>query len=155
VDGLAERDHYDRLAATYDENWAHSPDFLAWMTGQIQQRLLITGDEVAADIGCGTGLFARGLAQHAAAVVCAEPSAAMAQVPASGRLIPLVASAEDLAAGRVGMPHEGYDAILLKEVLHHVSDRAAVIAGLVRLVRPGGRAGAGGDAAGADLLSAV
>ena len=63
VDGLAERDHYDRLAAAYDENWSHSPDFLAWMKGQIQQRLRITSDEVAADIGCGTGLFTRRLAR--------------------------------------------------------------------------------------------
>ena len=134
------RDHYDRLAATYDENWAYNPDFVEWMTGCILQRLRITDGEVVADIGCGTGLFARGLAQHAATVVCAEPSAAMlAQVPADKRLISVAACAEDLAAGRVALPHDGYDAILLKEVLHHVEDRAAVIAGLGRLLRPGGR----------------
>jgi SAM-dependent methyltransferase len=134
------RDHYDRLAATYDENWAYDPDFVEWMTGCIVQRLQITDGDVVADIGCGTGLFARGLAQHAAAVVCVEPSAAMlAQVPASDRLIPVRASAEDLAAGRVALPHDGYDAVLLKEVLHHVGDRAAVIAALARLLRPGGR----------------
>ena len=134
------RDHYDRLAATYDENWAYSPDFLEWMTGCILRRLRVTDGDVTADIGCGTGLFARGLARHAAAVVCAEPSAAMlAQVPAGERLIPVGASAEDLAAGRVALPHDAYDAMLLKEVLHHVTDRAAVIAGLTRLLRPGGR----------------
>jgi len=72
--------------------------------------------------------------------VCAEPSAAMlAQVPRDERLIPVAASAQDLASGRVRLPHDGYDAILLKEVLHHVDDRAAVIDGLARLLRPGGR----------------
>jgi ubiquinone/menaquinone biosynthesis C-methylase UbiE len=139
-DGKVIRDHYDRLAATYDENWTHSQDFVEWMTGQIAQRLGLTGSQVMADIGCGTGLFTRELARHAAAVVCAEPSAAMlAQVPASKRLIPIAASAEGLASGRVALPHSRYDAILLKEVLHHVEDRGAVIAGLARLLRPGGR----------------
>ena len=140
MDGNVTRDHYDRLAASYDENWASSPAFVEWMTGRIAQQLRIADDDVIADIGCGTGLFARGLGQHARAVVCAEPSAAMlAQVPASERLIPVGASAEDLASGRTALPHASYDALLLKESLHHVEDRAAVIAGLARLLRPGGR----------------
>lgn len=54
----------------------------------------------------------------------------LAQVPHDARLIPVAASAEDLATGRVGLPHSDYDALLLKEVLHHVEDRAAVVAGL-------------------------
>ena len=140
MNGDVTRDHYDRLAATYDENWAFSPDFIGWMTGCILQRLQITSDDLAADIGCGTGLYARGLAQHAAAVTCVDASAAMlAQVPAGERLITVTASAEDLATRRVALPHERYDAMLLKEVLHHVDDRAEVISGLTPLLRPGGR----------------
>jgi ubiquinone/menaquinone biosynthesis C-methylase UbiE len=49
------------------------------------------------------------------------------------------ASAEDLASGRTALAHASYDALLLKEILHHVADRAGVIAGLARLLRPGGR----------------
>jgi SAM-dependent methyltransferase len=134
------RDHYARLATTYDENWVYSPAFVEWMTGCIQSRLRLGRGDVVADIGCGTGLYARGLAEYASAVVCAEPSGPMlAQVPGAGRLIPVAASAEDLVSGRVTLPHEGYDAILLKEVLHHVGDRAGVIAGLAGLLRPGAR----------------
>jgi SAM-dependent methyltransferase len=134
------RDHYARLAATYDENWAYSPEFVEWMTGCIQDRLRIAASDLAADIGCGTGLFARGLARYAAAVACAEPSAPMlARLPRDRRLIPVSATAEDLASGNVVLPHERYDAVLVKEVLHHVGDRAAVITGLARLLRPGGR----------------
>jgi predicted TPR repeat methyltransferase len=59
VDGKVTREHYDRLAAAYDGNWVHSPDFVAWMTGQILRRLRVGGDAVVADGGCGTGLFAR------------------------------------------------------------------------------------------------
>lgn len=140
VDGNVAQEHYGRLAATYDENWVYSPGFVEWMTGCIQQRLRVTDGDLVADIGCGTGLFARGLAPHAEAVVCADPSAPMlAQVPASKRLITVNASAQDLASGRAVLPHGGYDAMLLKEMLHHVDDRAAVITGLARLLRPGGR----------------
>ena len=140
MNGDVTREHYDRLAATYDENWAHSPEFIGWMTGCILERLRISGADLVADIGSGTGLFARGLAQHAAAVVCVDASAAMlAQVPAGERLITVTANVEDLAAGRVALPYERFDAMLLKEVLHHVDDRAAVISGLARLLRPGGR----------------
>jgi SAM-dependent methyltransferase len=140
VNGDITRNHYDRLAATYDQNWAYTPEFVAWMTGAILRRLQISNGDLVADIGCGTGLYSRGLAKHAAAVVCAEPSAGMlAQVPGWDRLIPVAASAEDLAFGRVALPHEGFDAMLLKEVLHHVDDRAGVICGLARLLKPGGR----------------
>jgi SAM-dependent methyltransferase len=134
------RDHYARLAATYDENWVHSPAFVEWMTGCIQRRLRLGPGDVVADIGCGTGLYARGLAKYAAAVACAEPSGPMlARVPGGDQLIPVAASAEDLASGRVALPHDRYDALLLKEVLHHVGDRAGVITGLAGLLRPGGR----------------
>src|SRR3984957_5444914 len=115
------RAHYHRLAASYDQNWAYSPEFTAWMRDRIQDRLKITAGDVAADIGCGTGLYAQGLAAPAVAVACADPPPALlAQVPASDRVIPVQASAEDLAAGRAPLSHDRYDAILLKESLHHV-----------------------------------
>jgi ubiquinone/menaquinone biosynthesis C-methylase UbiE len=134
------REHYARLAATYDQNWAHSPEFIAWMTRCIQQRLRITGTDQVIDVGCGTGLYSRELALDAASVVCADPSAPMlAQLPHDGRLIAVNASAEDLASGRVRLPAGNYDAMLLKEVLHHVGDQGQVIGGLARLLKPGGR----------------
>lgn len=138
--GDCTREHYDRLAANYDENWAHSPAFLDWMSGCILRRLQLTGTEAVADIGGGTGLYARALAPHAASVVCADASAAMlAQVPATRGLVTAIATAEDVAAGRTRLSPDGFDAILLKEVLHHVADPAAVIGGLAGLLRPGGR----------------
>jgi SAM-dependent methyltransferase len=140
VNGDPTGEHYARLAATYDENYAYSPAFVEWMTGCILRRLRLGPDDVVADIGCGTGLYARGLAEHAAAVLCVDPSEAMlAQVPAGERLVTVAAPAEDVATGRVGLPYEGLDAIVAKESLHHVPDRAAVIGGLARLLRHGGR----------------
>lgn len=128
------------MPASYDESWAYNTAFVEWMTGCILQRLRIESTDIVADIGCGTGLYARGIAGHASAVVCVDQSEPMlARVPSDERMVPVIAGVEDVAAGRVRLPHERYDAMLLKEVLHHVADRAGVIAGLARLLRPGGR----------------
>ena len=35
MNGDVTRNHYERLTAGYDQNWAYSPEFLAWMTGCI------------------------------------------------------------------------------------------------------------------------
>ena len=140
MNGDHRREHYARLAATYDQNYAYSPAFLEWMTGCIQQRLRLGPNDVIADVGCGTGLYARGLAEHAAAVICVDPSEAMlAHVPAGEWLVTVAAPAEDVAAGRVELPYERLDAMVLKESLHHVPDQAAVVTGLARLLRAGGR----------------
>jgi ubiquinone/menaquinone biosynthesis C-methylase UbiE len=142
VDENVTREHYARLAATYDENWTHSLAFMEWMAGRIGQHLEIASTDIVADIGCGTGLFARGLAGQAAAIVCVDPSEPMlAQIPRSDRLQPVAASMQDVASGRAVLPHDRFDAIMLKEALHHVSpgERSEVIAGLARLLRPGGR----------------
>ena len=116
-----ERAHYDRLAGSYDENWAYSPDFIAWMTGQILDRLEIGPGDRVLDLGCGTGLYSRGLAEQAGQVLCVDPSRKMLdQLPAGPDYVPIQATAEDIASGRVHLPHERLDAILVKEAIHHV-----------------------------------
>ncbi|MFI0423208.1 class I SAM-dependent methyltransferase [Spongiactinospora sp. 9N601] len=134
------RAHYDRLATSFDENWAYSPDFIAWMTGTIVDRLNLRPTDTVLDLGGGTGLYSRGMAQHAAMVVCADPSSGMlAQLPSDARLAPLHAGAEEIVDAKIRLPHEAYDAILLKEVVHHLDDPARILAGLARLLRPGAR----------------
>ena len=134
--------HYDRLAASYDQNWAYNPAYIAWMTGCILDRAAIGPGQVAADIGCGTGLYSLGLTTAASRVICADPSQAMlGQLPSDPALIPVLASAQDIAERRVTLPGEQLDAILIKEAIHHVpaSDRQAVLHGLAGFLPPGGR----------------
>lgn len=132
--------HYERLAARFEENWAYSPAFTAWMSGCIAERLEPHPGDRVADIGCGTGLYARHLAGQAGSVVCVDPSAAMlAQLPADASLMPVLASLEDLARGAVVLPYGAFDAVLAKEVLHHAEDNGAAMRALADLVRPGGR----------------
>jgi SAM-dependent methyltransferase len=73
-------------------------------------------------------------------MVCVDPSLRiLEQIPDDPRLIAVQASAEELAEGTVSLPVARFEAILVKEAIHHVSDRAGVINGLARLLAPGGR----------------
>jgi SAM-dependent methyltransferase len=132
--------HYDRLADSYDENWAYSPEFIGWMTGCILDRLAPAPGDRVADIGCGTGLYARGLAERAGRVVCADPSAKMLeQLPAEDSYVRVEASAEQITSAAVRLPYDRFDAVLVKEAIHHVDDRDAVLHGLADLLAAGGR----------------
>lgn len=134
--------HYDRLAASYDQNWAYSPAYIAWMTRCILDRAAIVPGQVVADIGCGTGLYSRQLAAAGATTICVDPSQAMLdQLPANAALMPVRASAQDIAEHRAALPVQRLDAIVIKEAIHHIptSDRRAVLSGLAELLAPGGR----------------
>jgi SAM-dependent methyltransferase len=134
--------HYDRLAASYDQNWAYSPAYIAWMTSRILDRAATGPGQVVADIGCGTGLYSRQLAAAGATVICADPSQAMLdQLPGDPALVPVRASAQDIAERHVALPAQQLDAIVIKEAVHHIpaSDRHAVLNGLAGFLAPGGR----------------
>lgn len=135
-------EHYDRLADRFDANWAYSSEFVSWMSARIVDRLTPRPSERVLDLGCGTGLYARCLAEQAGRVVCVDPSAGMLeQLPAGEPFIAVQAAVEDLTAGAVTLPHERFDAVLAKEVLHHVprGKRPDVLRGLALLLAPGGR----------------
>ncbi len=92
--------HYQRLAGSYDLQWSYSDGFLDWMAGEIAVTLGLLPGHRLADVGCGTGLYARRLLDVAGLrgpVLCVDPSAAMlAQLPDDPRLTPLQVSAERL-----------------------------------------------------------
>ncbi|MDB1087785.1 methyltransferase domain-containing protein [Streptomyces sp. ACA25] len=136
-------DHYTHLAETYDSTWAHRPDYLDWMEEQIHSRLSLSDERRLADIGAGTGLFLRRLMRHAAPgrpIVCVDPSRAMLdRLPSDPRLVPVRATAEELAGGGVELPWSTFDGIIIKEAVHHFTALESTMAGLAGLLAPGGQ----------------
>jgi 2-polyprenyl-6-hydroxyphenyl methylase/3-demethylubiquinone-9 3-methyltransferase len=91
------------------------------------------------DIGCGAGLVAEPLARMGATVTGIDPSPeiiAAARLHAEGNELVIdyrATTAEALAAAG-----ETFDAVLILEVVEHVTDVAAFVATVGTLVRPGG-----------------
>lgn len=135
--------HYARLAETYDANWAHSGEYVTWMNEHIDARLGITAGDRVADLGAGTGLFLRALAEHVSAdnpILCIDPSQPMLDnLPDDPRLVPVCATAEQVANGEVRLAYDKLDALVAKEAVHHFHDLSGTLRGLAGLLAPGGR----------------
>jgi 2-polyprenyl-6-hydroxyphenyl methylase/3-demethylubiquinone-9 3-methyltransferase len=92
----------------------------------------------ALDVGCGAGLLTEPLARMGAAATgldAAAENVAVAQAHASGQGLAIeyrAGSVEGLGAD------ERFDLVCAMEVIEHVADPAAFVAGLVRALAPGG-----------------
>jgi SAM-dependent methyltransferase len=128
------------------EYWASAdPEHLRWQTGnayiaETEAQLL---DQVAAlpgerflEIGCGEGANLRNLAPRIS-------GAALFAVDFSLQKAALVVSAGVPAAcaDATWLPFAGstFDSVLVRDLLHHVPDRAAVLSEAARVLKPGGR----------------
>lgn len=99
--------------------------------------LKLKSDEVIADIGAGTGYFARRFAKHAGKVYAVdinEKLLEMARKDAPANMQFVIAAPDDpkLAPASV-------DTIFFCNVLHHIDARPAYYAKLDRALKPGGR----------------
>ncbi|WP_436791178.1 class I SAM-dependent methyltransferase [Yinghuangia sp. YIM S10712] len=139
------RGHYEELAAEYDEHWVYGSDYIPWMSARIAEALQLAPSDRIADIGSGTGLFTKEVAKQLRPlqpILCVDPSEAMLRqlgAPPPPSLVPVVASAEEIAEARVQLPYQQLDAMWLKESVHHLSDPEHTLRGLADRLAPGGR----------------
>lgn len=90
------------------------------------------------EVGCHAGAFGLALQARGYEVLGLERDPAAAAAARAAGLAVVEGDVEDprLLAGLPG----GFDAILLMDVLEHLRDPAAALAGMARLLAPGGRA---------------
>ena len=93
--------------------------------------------DTVADIGAGSGYFARRFALHAARAYAVDIDAkllAMVRSKAPGNLETIVAAPDDPR-----LPPQSVDMIFFCDVLHHIENRRAYYVKLVKALKPGGR----------------
>jgi ubiquinone/menaquinone biosynthesis C-methylase UbiE len=130
--------HYDNLAGNYDLFLKYSPDFIRRLTRKMIEKLQLREDDRLVDLGGGTGIYALDILEQVPLrqpVLLVDYSGAMlARAPADQRLEPLEMGGFEFAC------REGrHDKILIKETVHHIADRARLLAELYERLSPGGR----------------
>jgi ubiquinone/menaquinone biosynthesis C-methylase UbiE len=146
-------DAFDRAAPTYDAMVALSPgyhDQLRTAAEALVARLPVGGARapVVLDLGCGSGASTRALLDAWAAgggltgalavtgVDASEGMVAQARAKAWPAGVHLVVS--DALEHLRGLPDASVDGVLAAYLLRNVPDRAAVVAEVARVLRPGG-----------------
>jgi ubiquinone/menaquinone biosynthesis C-methylase UbiE len=93
--------------------------------------------DTVADIGAGSGYFARRFAIHAGRVFAVdidEKLLGMVRAKAPANLETIVAAQDD-----PHLPPRSIDMVFFCDVLHHIENRPAYFAKLARALKPGGR----------------
>lgn len=133
------RSHFEFIAAEYNSSlpWHVMCHYLEKRARLVEQ--LIPRGGLIADVGCGTGLLAKRLAEAGYEVIGLDEAHAMLrqmQVRGSSNTMPIQANGTQLP-----LLSATFDGVISVATLHHVAERsavAAVIAEMVRIARPGG-----------------
>lgn len=110
----------------------------AWqLPHEVILALDLKAQDVVADIGAGTGYFARRFAHHVKKVYAVDIDAKLLEIakktaPANVEMV--LATPDDPK-----LPDAAVDTIFFCDVLHHIENRPAYYAKLAKVLKPGGR----------------
>ncbi len=113
--------------AKHDFVWKFGSDVVSLLTPRVGERIL--------DLGCGTGHLTAQIAESGAAVMGVDRSAEMV---ASAQVAYPNLKFEVVDARRLAF-NEKFDAIFSNATLHWIHEPEAVLQGIFRALRPGGR----------------
>jgi trans-aconitate methyltransferase len=129
--------HYTRLASDYDDFLYYSRDFVRTLTSKMIEKLELGEDDALVDLGCGTGMYSLDILDQ---VSLNKPVTGVDPYPEMLARIP-----EDAPVNRVAMDglefsrQPGlYNKILIKETVHHISEREELFANLHERLEPNG-----------------
>lgn len=135
------REHFDGIAQDYDDQ--DKVERARQIADALRAAVPLTGRERVLEYGAGTGLVAQALQAAVGRLTLVDTSSGMRQVaerkvadgalPGSTRVWDL-----DLTDPDVVLPDETFDLVVSSLVLHHIPDLTPVLAGLHRLLAPGG-----------------
>ena len=131
--------HYESIAASYDELWTYSDEYIDELTSNIIDVLDMRSSHVLADVGGGTGLYARRIVdrlQPYSPIFVVDPSPAMLEGLGDE---PGVCTVQATAHAFAQECDVKIDRILLKEVVHHFDDLQASLKALSGTLSAHGR----------------
>jgi len=113
--------------------YAQTGRFVADLAGGVVELLDIQPGEHVLDLGCGDGVLTEKLAAKGAVVTGVDASPSMIEAARARGLHARVVSAEQLDF------YQEFDAVFSNAALHWMRDQDAVITGVRRALKPGGR----------------
>jgi arsenite methyltransferase len=134
----APHQHHPPTDATEYARILDDPAREAWQKPrEVIAALKIQPSDAIADIGAGSGYFARRLAEHAATVYAVDISADLLKIAADGapkNLVTVLAAENDPK-----LPPSSVNLVFICDVLHHIENRPAYYQKLKTTLKPGGR----------------
>lgn len=135
---VAHQQHHAPRSAEEYARVLNDPARDAWQKPhEVVMALDLKPSETIADIGAGTGYFARRFARHVAEVYAVdidEKLLKMAQDGAPPNFETILAAPDDPR-----LPDKSVDTIFFCDVLHHIQNRPAYYKKLAKALKPGGR----------------
>ena len=129
--------YFDRVAGDWDEIRA------GYFTEAVRESAIahayLRPEMEVADVGCGTGFVAAGLAPLVSRVYALDGSPAMLDVARRNLAAYDNVVYQTTEGSALTLPDASVDAALANMYLHHCTDPAAAIREMARIVRPGGR----------------
>ncbi len=118
--------HFDSIADIFNQSWHFSDRYKTWMVDHIVEHLGLQPSDILVDLGGGTGNYTVKIAHQAQLshkAFCVEPSAEMC---AEARKLNELEVIQACANSFVEIEGLTYNKVLMKEMVHHISDRNQV-----------------------------
>jgi len=115
------------------ENYRNETEFIAGLESPVIKLLAPKAGEKILDLGCGNGALARELMDLGCSVVGADSSRKMVEAAQSRGVDARLLNAEEL-----GFDGE-FDGVMSNAALHWIADQYAVVRGVWKALKPGGR----------------
>ncbi|WGF87687.1 bifunctional 2-polyprenyl-6-hydroxyphenol methylase/3-demethylubiquinol 3-O-methyltransferase UbiG [Marinivivus vitaminiproducens] len=110
-----------------------------WLTDRAHEPTKPLDGLLAADVGCGGGLFAEALAKAGATVTGIDPAeASLAVARSHAHAMGLTIAYRSAGVDEIAREGAAFDLVAAMEVVEHVADIDAFVQDLAGLVRPGG-----------------
>jgi trans-aconitate methyltransferase len=114
--------HYQKIGSLYNNLWYYSEEYIKFMTTNIIEYLRLKPTDTLADLGCGTGIYAKSILKQIQLdnpIICVDSSEKMLeQIPGSPQYKIIVSDAIDF----LSLP-KVYNKILIKEAIHHINNK--------------------------------